>query len=1074
MKAKPSPRLFRSLPIVGLPSFLALLLAGLGSPSVGGEDRLPPAELSEETQQIRTELQDVGLRLQSLAKKVEATDAEDAKRMLEAADKIHGSDLGRVIDEISGLLSKSNFIEAVSRQDRAMEELDAIIRILERAQFEAPEDLERKAEELKALLQAAGLMAKKQDSLLQKTKDFIDRKLALDGLKDLKSDLARIKDAQTKLNEGADPEKVDPGAEAADQKALGEAEETAKRLKAEQEAINDRLSKLGGKNLPIGDLKALKEKLDALLAEGDKLASEAEQARDAEQELQSLSALSEASKAQGSKKAGTKAQAGKKATGEKTDDGKPTGDAAGEEKSAENQTSGEPSAGPKAAGEKSAGEKSSGEKAGGEKAAGDKTSGAKSGGEKSSGGKASGEKSDGKEPSGGKPAGENPDGAKPDGTKPDGTKPDGTKPDGVKPDGANPGLSDVELAHRAQELKDAAGKIAEESKDLANKIAKASSELSNSGDVPQGAKDDAEKSSLDAQSAAQELQKGELAKGAEKERAALDNLKKARDQLAKDLAKLEEKNTAETAGLVQEQGLLEKRSEDASSKASQSASQSSSSSARSALEQGSQAMSEASKAMEEAAQASQDGNREKAQAAGQKAKDDLAKAQSALSKGQKDVAQRSAAEKAADLQKKLARKAEEARKQAEELQKKLHKKGDENRGAKLAGAEGSLSKAAGAMQEAGNSKSKGQNELSKKKGEEALSALEKAEASVEDEERDELARLEKEKLKKNAPEQEELARLTKDLAKKAKASSQSPESGESGEQLDQAAESMDQASEDLDKENADAAKKAQEEALAKLKNTKEQLKKEEERLARLKREQEMENMMASLTQVKEAQEKINGDTAKIESGREKSESRRQKKLVEQKVEPLAARQGDLADQVDALNQKLKEEYARVFTFILKNVSADMRQVRDSLIKELETGSYTQFLEKEIVTDIDRLIGALKDEMEKPEPKDSPPGGSQPQQGKPRLVPTVAELRMLKGMQLDVNKGTKDMEDIRKASGGNLNESWRKALDRLLQKQGSVSRMTGELIKDFKSAGAEGGEEGDEPGPDEHDEHDDHD
>lgn len=75
-----------------------------------------------------------------------------------------------------------------------------------------------------------------------------------------------------------------------------------------------------------------------------------------------------------------------------------------------------------------------------------------------------------------------------------------------------------------------------------------------------------------------------------------------------------------------------------------------------------------------------------------------------------------------------------------------------------------------------------------------------------------------------------------------------------------------------------------------------------------------------------------------------------------------------------------------------------------------------------------------------------PAGEAPR----RLVPMVAELRMLKEMQSDVNRTTQDLEDLRKASPDGVSDSWGRALDRLLQKQGSVSRLTGELLRDFES------------------------
>jgi hypothetical protein len=77
--------------------------------------------------------------------------------------------------------------------------------------------------------------------------------------------------------------------------------------------------------------------------------------------------------------------------------------------------------------------------------------------------------------------------------------------------------------------------------------------------------------------------------------------------------------------------------------------------------------------------------------------------------------------------------------------------------------------------------------------------------------------------------------------------------------------------------------------------------------------------------------------------------------------------------------------------------------------------------------------------------------------------------MLKDMQLDVNRGTRDLEDLRKASAEGPTEAWEKALNRLTQKQGSVSRMTAELIKDFQQAGAPPEAEGEEsPDRDGHD------
>ena len=231
---------------------------------------------------------------------------------------------------------------------------------------------------------------------------------------------------------------------------------------------------------------------------------------------------------------------------------------------------------------------------------------------------------------------------------------------------------------------------------------------------------------------------------------------------------------------------------------------------------------------------------------------------------------------------------------------------------------------------------------------------------------------------------------------------------------------------------------------------------------RLKREQEMLSMVAELTKIKEGQDKINVETVALQMGRGRKESRREKLRVRQKVEKVVTQQGDLADKVDELTSRIEEELARVFNFILKGVSADMREVKDSL-KKLETGPYVQFLQKEIARDVDRLIVALKEELGKKEGNQPPQGGGQQGPTRPRLVPPLAELRMLKTMQVDVNRGTRDLQDLREASLDGVSDSWGKALDRLTQKQGSVSRITTDIFEDFQKATEAAGQGGDSEG-----------
>ena len=971
---------------------IASALVHLGGPRAVAQDLQVTVELSEEQSDIKAILQDVGRRMQHLAKKIEPSQPDDARRMREAADRIQSSDLNRIFDDIGSLLGSAQFIEALGHQGRAIDELDAIIKLLERAKFES-EEVDQRLRDLEKLRQEAEKLAGSQDKLLRKTRQHLEREKALEQLKSLKKAVSELEENQTQLNQGTDPEKLDPGATRADAKALQQALQLTKELREGQEKINKNVGGLPSEETSLEEVRALVRQLDDLIARAGELQAGTQGA----QELAGKISSPEDAGAQGREDAGAQ---GREDAG--------------------------------AQGSEGAGEKEKDAGAQGSAGAGEKEKGAQQGAQDQES----------------------------SGTK--GADAEKTASKGKK------GPSDVEMARRKQALAEARKELEEKARDLSGKLTDLEKNLgaeSESGGIgkPDTVKEKVSTSAKHAQKALEELREGELDRALESESRALDSLKKARDQLAGNLGSMEERNAGETSGLVQEQGLLDQKTREGSAKMAQASQQSSSDASSKSLSEGAQALKEAASAMEKAARALQKGDRSGARAAGDKASKDLARAQAGLEKGQNQLAERSAADKSRDLQKKLARKAEQTRKEVEELQKKLRKKQRKKDGENLSGAEKALSGAAKAMRSAADAGQRGEKSLAKKKADEALDRLEEAAADLEKEEREELARLEKDKLKKNAPEQEKLARLTKELAKKASRSGGKSSSGsEQAAGLDDASSSMEKAGEDLQNEDAESAEKEQEKALAKLKNAKEGIKEEEERLARLKREQEMLSMMAELTEITEGQEKINTETVALHAGRDRKESRRQKLRVRQKVEKVVTQEEDLADKVDELNDKIQEELARVFNFILTGVSADMRQVRDSL-KELETGSYTQFLQKEIIRDVERLIVALKEELDRQKNNQSP-GAQQPQQqGRPRLVPPIAELRMLKTMQVDVNRGTRDLEDLREASPDGVSESWDKALDRLTQKQGSVSRMTTEIFEDFKKATGPEGQGGDSEG-----------
>lgn len=1050
-----------SFPVLLFPvlSFAVLALALCPAARLHGED----SDLPEEQGDIKDVILDLRGKMESLARKLDDGQPDEAKRLREAAERMRTARMDDLLEEVTRLLTSSSFLEAIGRQDTVIKELDTIIGLLERSRFDGQE-LESKLESIAQAALEAAKLSRSQEDLLSKTREALSRREGVESLRGMQKEVAKLRDLQAGLNQGKSPEELDPGADAADAKELESAAALLEKLVEKQRRTQEDVARLPGKDLPIRSARELAQRLDDLVRRAGEIVDGGEEAL-AEGQRSGADAKSGQAKASGPK---TKSASGQT---------RPSGEASkGADESAAKAGSADSKEGSAASKEGSAGSKdapsrdSAGSKEAGGESAGDagskEASGSREKDSKSEGGRSAGSKegAEAGSPEAGS-AGSRESGQAAPETKgaESRTGESASKEGGDAAARPLPGPSDLERERSARAAAARKEALAREAGDLSRDIRKLG------GEVPEDAgaetKPSIESAAQSAERSARSLSEGDVERGVDGARKARDELKKARARLAQELRGMEERNASEAAGAIQDQAVLEKETTDAAGKLDEGARKGSSDAARSSLSKGAGALREAAKSMGDAARSLEGGNRSGAREQGGKAGEELSRAREAIEAGKKALGERTAAEKKSELERKLGRKTEEARKEVEELERKLRKKGEEGA---LAQARKDLGEAGQRMQNSAQASAQGQGEAARSEGEQALQRLDSAAQRLGDAEKQELERLDKEKLDKEKKEQEELARLTRQVAKKlADASKGSDQAQGRSDQLQGAAEDMDDAAENLEKEDPGSAEKSQQEALEKLRDAREKLAEEEERLAKLQREKEMLSMVSELGDVKAAEEKIHDETVKIHGGRQDRESRRQKLKVEQAVKKLVADQASLAEKVDGLNAKLKEELARVFTFVLRNVSADMRQVSESL-KELETGTFTQFLQKEVIQDVDRLIAVLKEQIA----KDEEESGKQNQQQGPqmngderrRLVPVVAELRMLKEMQIDVNRGTRDLEDVRQASEGKIGESWDKALNRLMQKQGSVTRMTVEIQKDFQKALHGDAEEGPDAEP----------
>lgn len=197
-----------------------------------------------------------------------------------------------------------------------------------------------------------------------------------------------------------------------------------------------------------------------------------------------------------------------------------------------------------------------------------------------------------------------------------------------------------------------------------------------------------------------------------------------------------------------------------------------------------------------------------------------------------------------------------------------------------------------------------------------------------------------------------------------------------------------------------------------------------------------ENIRQAYEAIKAEQEKINLATTQIDGApRLPDGTFRREDAV--KLGALPGQQAALADRTAKLEEALSALGGVVYVWANKDIVESMNQVKGDLAKP-DTGQPVQIEEKRIVEQLDAMIRNLAVKPIARQFNDPPGGGGGGGACKPGL-PSEAELRLLKELQIAVNKATRAMDalpDKEKpkltALGGRQGEL-RNLLDTLLQK-----------------------------------------
>jgi hypothetical protein len=252
---------------------------------------------------------------------------------------------------------------------------------------------------------------------------------------------------------------------------------------------------------------------------------------------------------------------------------------------------------------------------------------------------------------------------------------------------------------------------------------------------------------------------------------------------------------------------------------------------------------------------------------------------------------------------------------------------------------------------------------------------------------------------------------------------------------------MDEARKNLDEAKRSGAAQRQREALRAL----EQAKAELERILRQLREEELERTLTQLAarfrQMLQLQNQVYEGTVRLD------EVPQAKRDHDDEIEAarLSRQQSQIVHEADKALLLLREEGSSVaFPETVEQMRDDMRQVVEWL-GALKVGVITQDLELEIIAALEETIAALEKAIKDLENERTPPGQAPAagQPSEPPLVDQLAELKMIRALQMRINKRTQRygaMIDGEQAETAELLE----ILQELSQRQERVLKATADL------------------------------
>lgn len=375
------------------------------------------------------------------------------------------------------------------------------------------------------------------------------------------------------------------------------------------------------------------------------------------------------------------------------------------------------------------------------------------------------------------------------------------------------------------------------------------------------------------------------------------------------------------------------------------------------------------------------------------------------------------------------------------------------------------------LREATKQQSQSENKLAsgeaasaEKAQENALAAMEQALKQLQ-QEKQRLESLSPDHPNRMAQKQTRTRRKTGELSKQMKPSQQgqSAESGSPGgarSSLQAAQKSMQQASGKLSKGQAQSAARNQEKAHDELQKAREKIDKE---LSELRKEQEgalLAKLIGMFQSMLENQERLTARTSGLDKKKQNEDWSRTESLA---CAEVSRGEKDIRETAsEALTIMEENSSPVVFPGVVRGVIEDLNTLV-SRLQEEKTGGLTPDIQRHVERTLRDLIEALEMTQENPPMSDSSPQEGQQGRGqKPPLINLVAELKLLRNMQKNVNANTRELADAVQAEKRPGPEP-RRRLETLTERQKTIAQMAQEfrekLRRRFQREQKESGDEG---------------